>query len=163
MLMLEGFRWRAFVVALAIAAPAHIATAADIKPCPTNSHSREAALQVVSSSEQPAVGNHQEKPKVAISAEVREQAKDLFEERCATCHGKEGRGDGPAAANLKPRPRNFHSRMWQKSISDETITRAIVYGGAAVGVSAQMAPNPDLEDQPALVAAMVERIRKWSR
>jgi cytochrome c553 len=28
-------------------------------------------------------------------------------ERCAPCHGDEGRGDGPAAPALEPRPRNL--------------------------------------------------------
>lgn len=31
----------------------------------------------------------------------------LFQANCAICHGKEGRGDGPAAGVLDPRPRNF--------------------------------------------------------
>jgi mono/diheme cytochrome c family protein len=31
----------------------------------------------------------------------------LYRERCATCHGAEGRGDGPAAGLLSPRPRDF--------------------------------------------------------
>ena len=26
---------------------------------------------------------------------------------CATCHGQEGEGDGPAAANLEPQPANL--------------------------------------------------------
>jgi mono/diheme cytochrome c family protein len=31
----------------------------------------------------------------------------LYRARCATCHGSEGRGDGPAAGLLSPRPRDF--------------------------------------------------------
>jgi len=30
--------------------------------------------------------------------------KDLFREYCAVCHGTAGKGDGPAAAALKPQP-----------------------------------------------------------
>ena len=33
----------------------------------------------------------------------------LFAGTCATCHGPQGRGDGPAAASLKPPPASFHS------------------------------------------------------
>ncbi len=94
-----------------------------------------------------------------ISPEARAQAADIFETRCVACHGAEGHGDGPAAANLKPRPRDFHNVKWQKSISDATIARAIVSGGQAVGVSSEMAANPDLEDEPAVVAALVEHVR----
>lgn len=31
----------------------------------------------------------------------------VYRERCAVCHGAEGRGDGPAAGLLAPRPRDF--------------------------------------------------------
>ena len=31
----------------------------------------------------------------------------LYRQNCAICHGTEGRGDGPAAGVLDPRPRNF--------------------------------------------------------
>jgi mono/diheme cytochrome c family protein len=33
--------------------------------------------------------------------------KDLYDTRCAPCHGAGGAGDGPAAAAIDPRPRNF--------------------------------------------------------
>jgi cytochrome c len=100
------------------------------------------------------------KAKVAITPQARAAAADIFESRCVACHGTEGRGDGPAAGNLKPKPMNFHNSRWQKSIDDATIARAIVFGGQAVGVSAEMAPNPDLEQEPAIVAALVERVRE---
>jgi hypothetical protein len=102
---------------------------------------------------------HGNTAKVGITPQARTQASEIFESRCVACHGTDGRGDGPAASNLNPKPRDFHNRKWQKSLSDATIARAIVYGGRAVGVSAQMAPNPDLEDEPAVVAALVERVR----
>ncbi len=31
----------------------------------------------------------------------------IYRERCAVCHGADGRGDGPAAGLLEPRPRDF--------------------------------------------------------
>jgi len=99
--------------------------------------------------------------KASITGDDRTKAGDIFTERCAACHGPAGRGDGPAAANLKPPPIDFHSRNWQKSVTDENITKAIIFGGRAVGKSGQMAPNPDLENEPAIVAALVEKIRKW--
>jgi cytochrome c oxidase cbb3-type subunit 2 len=33
--------------------------------------------------------------------------KSLYESRCVECHGKEGKGNGPASAFLNPRPRDF--------------------------------------------------------
>ena len=37
------------------------------------------------------------------------KGKNLFMNDCVACHGANGEGDGPAAAALKPKPRNFHS------------------------------------------------------
>jgi mono/diheme cytochrome c family protein len=101
--------------------------------------------------------------KVAITEDDRAKARDIFTERCATCHGADGHGNGPAAVNLKPKPIDFHSQNWQKSVTDGSITKAIVFGGRSVGKSGQMAPNPDLENEPAIVAALVEKIRKWGK
>lgn len=36
------------------------------------------------------------------------KGKGLFETTCSPCHGPDGKGDGPAGANLNPKPRNFH-------------------------------------------------------
>ena len=33
-----------------------------------------------------------------------DQGRQLFKQNCIVCHGAEGRGDGPAAASLKPQP-----------------------------------------------------------
>lgn len=38
-----------------------------------------------------------------------QQGERLFAQNCASCHGPAGRGDGPAAAALKPRPADFQS------------------------------------------------------
>ncbi len=84
----------------------------------------------------------------ATSPAVREEAKKIFENRCTPCHGAGGAGDGPASAGLTPRPRNFQDKAWQSSVSDEHIERIISYGGAAVGRSPAMPPNPDLADKP---------------
>lgn len=33
--------------------------------------------------------------------------KTIFEKNCVTCHGPEGKGDGPAAIALSPKPKSF--------------------------------------------------------
>ena len=44
------------------------------------------------------------------------QGKDLYRQQCVVCHGKEGRGDGPAAKNMSTPPANFlnveHSNIY---------------------------------------------------
>jgi mono/diheme cytochrome c family protein len=52
----------------------------------------------------------------------------LFEAKCQICHGANGRGDGPAAAALNPKPRDFtNPAFWQKN-PDETIKRTVKTG-----------------------------------
>jgi mono/diheme cytochrome c family protein len=36
--------------------------------------------------------------------------KNIFQTTCVSCHGTDGRGDGPAATGLNPSPRNFTSK-----------------------------------------------------
>ena len=76
------------------------------------------------------------------------EAKDVFKTRCVPCHGESGKGNGPGAAALNPKPRNYTDVAWQNSVKDEEIKKAIIYGGAAVGKSPNMPANPDLEGKP---------------
>ncbi len=100
----------------------------------------------------------------AISGEARAQAKSIFSDRCAVCHGDNGEGNGPGADNLNPKPVNYHNQKWQRSISDERIAKAIVYGEAGGRTfSASVAPNPDLDSKPQIVAALIERMRKLGK
>lgn len=87
------------------------------------------------------------------------EAKSAFETRCATCHGSTGKGDGPGAAALNPKPRNYTDKAWQKSVTDEQIKKTIVMGGAAVGKSPIMPASPDLDSKPEQVDALVKLIR----
>ena len=48
-----------------------------------------------------------------------ERGKEVYENSCAHCHGTEGRGDGSAAENLLPKPRDF-TRGLYKIRSTET-------------------------------------------
>lgn len=63
-----------------------------------------------------------------------------YQTYCASCHGATGEGDGAAGKSLDPSPRDFTDPQWQKEVSDERIAKVIREGGAAVGLSAQMAP-----------------------
>jgi DMSO reductase family type II enzyme heme b subunit len=51
--------------------------------------------------------------------EASEKGKQVYENSCAHCHGTEGRGDGSAAENLLPKPRDF-TRGLYKIRSTET-------------------------------------------
>jgi mono/diheme cytochrome c family protein len=100
---------------------------------------------------------------VSITAADRKEAHEIFTTRCATCHGQFGRGDGPGAAALNPKPQNYADAAWQKTVTDAEIEKAIVYGGASVGKSPLMVPNPDLEAKPGVVAALREKVRSFGQ
>ena len=88
---------------------------------------------------------------------------EVFASRCGLCHGERGLGDGPAAANLNPKPRAFSDQAWQQSVSDADIARTIVEGGAATGKSPVMPPHPDLAADEALLQALVAHIRSFGK
>jgi DMSO reductase family type II enzyme heme b subunit len=43
--------------------------------------------------------------------------KEIYQLRCAVCHGESGAGDGPAAEFLYPRPRDFTLGLWKYKTS----------------------------------------------
>jgi mono/diheme cytochrome c family protein len=97
----------------------------------------------------------------AASKNPNDPAETIFTQRCATCHGADGKGNGPGSAALDPKPRNFQDQAWQSSITDEQIEMAIRGGGPAVGKSINMPPNPDLAGKPEVVAALRVKIRAF--
>lgn len=95
----------------------------------------------------------------AVSSHDQMEAEQIFRTRCSTCHGLQGRGDGPGSAGLNPHPRNFTDHSWQASVTDEHISQIIQFGGTAVGLPAAMPPNPDLQSKPGVVAGLVAKVR----
>ena len=84
-------------------------------------------------------------------------APHVYTERCSSCHGDTGRGDGVVGRTLDPRPRDFDDPAWQSAVSDDRIRFVIRHGGAAAGLSTSMAAHPDLSD--AELDALVAWIR----
>jgi high-affinity iron transporter len=66
----------------------------------------------------------------------------LFEQRCASCHGPTGHGDGPAAAALNPRPADFHSDEVMKGLTPFKAFNVVRFGVNGTG----MAPVTDLDE-----------------
>lgn len=99
-------------------------------------------------------------PVAAASAPT--DPKELFKTRCVMCHGESGKGDGPASAALTPKPRDYTDTVWQKSVTDEQIKKAITGGGAAVGKSPLMPGQPDLSNNPAALDGLVKLIRAFA-
>lgn len=62
----------------------------------------------------------------------------LFVANCAPCHGEGGKGDGPAAATLEPKPRDLTDAAAMGKLEDGYVFELLQKGGAALGKSAQM-------------------------
>lgn len=99
----------------------------------------------------------------AQAGDAAARAGRIYADRCVTCHGPQGGGDGPTAGGLTPKPRNFTDAGWQGSKSDADIGKVIVAGGAASGLSPLMPPNPDLSAKPEVLAELVKTIRGFKR
>jgi mono/diheme cytochrome c family protein len=76
---------------------------------------------------------------IAYAADA-EQGKKLYGQFCVTCHGESGKGDGPAAAALNPKPRDHTNKEYMSQMSDEEMLKVIKDGGASVGKSPLMPP-----------------------
>ena len=92
-----------------------------------------------------------------------EEARTTFKQVCATCHGENGTGDGPGAAALNPKPRNYTDHAWQAAVTDDQIRQTILMGGAAVGKSPAMPAQPQLRDKPEVVDALVRIVRSFGK
>lgn len=64
-----------------------------------------------------------------------EKGKKIYDRNCASCHGLYGKGDGPAAVSMRPRPRDLTDQEYLKGLSDEDLLKVITYGGPSVGKS----------------------------
>jgi caa(3)-type oxidase subunit IV len=95
----------------------------------------EAAAQEPGSAEQAAA------PKEAAAAPPPAPAfnpEAQFKQVCSACHGLDGKGDGPGAAGLDPKPANFTDPAFWADKDDATLEKAIREGGASVGKSSAM-------------------------
>lgn len=67
----------------------------------------------------------------AVAALQQESAigpEEVFRRQCVACHGPEGKGDGPAARALKPRPSNLADPEVLGALTDEAILDVLTNG-----------------------------------
>ena len=73
-----------------------------------------------------------------VAAHGAEEASTIYHDRCVMCHGATGNGDGPAAAALNPKPKDFQDCGAMSKVTDEQLFNAIKDGGQSVGLSPLM-------------------------
>lgn len=80
-----------------------------------------------------------------------ERGTALFATHCASCHGSSGRGDGPAAAALTPRPADLAAHRY----SSDRLSEVLWNGSAGTAMSAwRDHPTADLAAMAAAVQAL---------
>ena len=89
----------------------------------------------------------------AIAAQ---SAADVYAQKCAACHGDNGKGDGPAGQAMTPPPAPFSTAL--KGKGDSWIGTVITKGGPAVGMTPAMPPHPTLSGDQ--VKALIEYIKE---
>lgn len=71
------------------------------------------------------------------------RAATLYAQQCASCHGAQGQGDGPAGRTLDPAPANFHDaeRMAQRSVYSLYNTVSLGVNGTGMGAYSQLSDD----------------------
>jgi cytochrome c oxidase cbb3-type subunit 3 len=67
-------------------------------------------------------------------------ARQNYSDFCARCHGADGKGNGPAAATLNPKPRDYTDCKSMAARSDAELFKVISEGGDAANMSPDMQP-----------------------
>jgi mono/diheme cytochrome c family protein len=87
-----------------------------------------------------------------------EETATLFRELCSVCHGVDGKGDGPSAQGLEPKPADFTNCKAMTKDSDDVLFKIIKGGGQSAGRSTVMpAWGDSLSDQQ--IGELVKFIR----
>jgi mono/diheme cytochrome c family protein len=69
----------------------------------------------------------------------------IYAQTCSPCHGASGKGDGPAAAALNPKPSDHTSATVMGARTDAKLAEIIKMGGSVVG-KPTMPPAPQLSE-----------------
>ena len=75
---------------------------------------------------------------VSLVPAAADDAAQNYQTFCAKCHGPNGHGDGPGAATLTIKPRNFADCDRMRKVSDTEAYNVIRNGGAANHLSPDM-------------------------
>jgi mono/diheme cytochrome c family protein len=91
------------------------------------------------------------------------EAREMFNTKCARCHGSAGAVNGFSSGSLRPRPHNYTDPAWQASITDDQIKEIIVRGGINMGKSPAMPSYPTLRNRPEVLDGLVKIIRGFAK
>jgi mono/diheme cytochrome c family protein len=88
-----------------------------------------------------------------------QEAKQLYEQTCAPCHGASGKGDGPTGQALQPKPADFATALQGKD--DTYLTKVITEGGTSVGKSPMMPAYQGIFSDEQ-IQSLIQYVRRFS-
>lgn len=81
------------------------------------------------------------------------RGRKIYLRDCAPCHGREGKGDGPSAAVLDPKPRDHSDGTHMDKLTDQRIADTVSMGGVIGGYpNMPSIPHISGDDMVALIA-----------
>src|SRR3990172_2513650 len=105
-----------------------------------------------------------EGPKVfEITDSLLATGQNTYKLNCVPCHGPLGKGDGPSAAGLNPKPRDHSNREYMTRLTDDMIAETVKMGGVIRGYP-NMPSSPHIKgDEMAALVAFVRRLSEQER
>lgn len=97
---------------------------------------------------------------VTVTPELLAHGQETYAANCVPCHGPGGRGDGPAAATLNPKPRDHSNPELMEKLSDKRIAETVRMGGIINGFP-NMPASPHLRGEE--LAGLVAYVRSLHR
>jgi mono/diheme cytochrome c family protein len=64
----------------------------------------------------------------AVTPALLQKGEDAYLTYCAACHGEKGDGNGPSAASLTPRPRNFRADAFKAGTTPDQLFHTVSAG-----------------------------------
>ncbi|HEV8715282.1 MAG TPA: cytochrome c [Candidatus Binatia bacterium] len=88
-----------------------------------------------------------------------QEAKPLYEQIGAACHGVSGKGDGPTGQMLQPKPADFSTALKDKD--EAYLTKVIREGGTSVGKSPMMPPYQGVFNDEQ-IQGLIQYVKKFA-
>jgi mono/diheme cytochrome c family protein len=82
--------------------------------------------------------------------------------KCAACHGKDGKGQGPAAKAMKIKTTDWTDKVAMEKLKDDFLKEIIGKGGKAVNKSKRM-PAYSKKLKPADIQDLIAYIRSFAK
>ncbi len=84
----------------------------------------------------------------------------IYKGRCAVCHGKDGRGDGPAGKAFNPKPTAFADPAYFKGLTDADLKKSIVDGKPPMPAFKGTLKDQEVDNVVAFIKSFPARAKK---